>query len=259
MLILPVLVVCVTFPSDPLNGSVPSRDVTPGASPDPQRDYVSEVERARKSLFTGDLEVRARGLRVGAEGRLTAVVSGGWRASPNARPDRGVDVGARVAIRIDCLELGGPCEAHSSPVQNVLAPGDRARWEWSVRPDKAGPAHISFTATAYYLDSDNVLAESVSRFTFRVAPGKPSSGLLADIWGWVRFSWDSAVHIATGLGAIIALFAGYIALKAARRSRERRSDAEDGPDTTHAPDTTQNPGSAQTPAADAAAAAPQSS
>ncbi|GGV12424.1 hypothetical protein [Streptomyces spectabilis] len=247
MLILPLLVVCVTFPSDPLNGSAPSPGVTPGASPDPQRDYVSKVERARKSLFKGDLELRARGLRVGEKGRLTVVVSGSWRASPNARRDRGVDVGARVGIRVDCLELGESCEAHSSTAQNVLAPGDRARWEWSVRPDKAGPAPVSFTATAYYLDSDNVLAESVSQFTLRVAPGKPSSGLLADIWGWVRFSWDSAVHIATGLGAILALFAGHLALKAARRSRAGRGDAEDEPDATHAP------------AADAAPAAPHSS
>ncbi|MEW2530158.1 hypothetical protein [Streptomyces sp. NPDC047071] len=126
----------------------------------------------------------------------------------------------------------------------------------------AGTARVALTATAYYLDSDNALAESVRQFQLDVAPGKGSSDLLADIWGWVTFFWDSAVHIAAGLGTIVALFVGHLAWKAARRDRAATRAAEDGTGGCEEPPSRRpdgEPDGTGTPATGASAAAPHSS
>ncbi|MEV0908703.1 hypothetical protein [Streptomyces hokutonensis] len=152
-----------------------------------QRDFVESMSDARKQLF---------------EGQLTYT---------------------KIGVRLRCSGAGLSCTPLSSERQSVLTKDDRATWRWEVTAKDTGEVALNLTVTAYYGDTDTVLAEKPITALATAAPAPGTSGpfsWLTDTLTWIK---NTAVDLGAVAGALVTVWGLYIAVS----SRRPRADAEE--------------------------------
>lgn len=201
---------------------------TGGSEASPQHVYVQALDKARKSLFQGDLaydDPRRMHLEAGQQTPFHITVSGGWRNSTNAHGHSSVDVGAIVSVRLRC-HGDAVCSSDSSVRQPVLTKEDRAQWIWWITPRTAGPLPLSITVTTYLQNSDTVLRETTIPLEAR-AKAEPR-GFFTVVWDWLRTGWGVFVGFTTGVGAVWGTWS--LITGAVRRLRRSQASADDSPE-----------------------------
>ncbi|MGW5243023.1 hypothetical protein ACWEQN_03900 [Streptomyces sp. NPDC004129] len=193
--------------------------------PQSQRAYVTALDKARKSLFQGDVEyddLHARRLRVGEQTPFLVTVSGSWKAPPNGKPHAPVLTGAEMGVKFDCH---GDAECTTDPQwrQPVLNRTDHASWTCWITPHAPGPLTVGVRVTAYRTDTSTVLAtKEIFARTYAEAPPR---SFFATLWDRLRTGWGVFVAFTTGVGAVWGTWS--LVVGAVRRLRRSRATGED--------------------------------
>lgn len=167
-----------------------------------QHSWVKTMDKARTSLFKGDVEyddARRLKFRAGHQTPFEITVSGSWRNSGNGKPHKAVKVGAEMGVQLHC-HGDASCQSDSSRRQPVLDSEDRSNWTWWITPHTAGPLTFSITVTTYFRDSDTVLDEQTIPLEAHVDAAP--RGFLTVAWDWVKSGWVTMVGLATSLAAV---------------------------------------------------------
>ncbi|MFJ6896907.1 hypothetical protein [Streptomyces hokutonensis] len=191
-----------------------------------QRDFVESMSDARKQLFEGQLTyTNTEKLRlVAGEPRFFhADVTGRWHPPSSGDSSTTVRAGAQIGVRLHCSGAGLSCTPLSSERQSVLTKNDRATWRWKVTAKGTGEVALNLTVTAYYGDTDTVLAEKPITALAAAAPAPGASGpfsWLTDTLTWIK---NTAVDLGAVAGALVTVWGLYIAVS----SRRPRADEEE--------------------------------
>lgn len=175
-----------------------------------QRTYKEEISQARQQLFKGQLvytDARSLGLVAGAEPRSFRVdIRGNWRRTKPSETQDQVSAGAQIAVKLHCSGARVRCIRLSSERQSVLYKNDKATWMWHVSAQHAGKVSVALTVTAYFRQSDTVLAEKppvTSLVDVAEAPSENSLfSLFKHLWHWGTGAINSLGALAVSATAI---------------------------------------------------------
>ncbi|MFI9228590.1 hypothetical protein [Streptomyces rimosus] len=174
-----------------------------------QEAFSWELEQARKGLFAGRISYSV--VRDAAEGDIQRfeLRVGGARAAPSVGPSGdakpgAAQIGALMGAKLHCAGVEVKCTQNSSERQPILTPKDSAQWNWSISTPKAGKVSVTLTLTAYYLNTNTVLAE-----------GPPVEQTLEvkkeeSFWEMLSASWNVILTLLAavgGLGGVVAFIA----------------------------------------------------
>ncbi|MFE0178452.1 hypothetical protein ACFWZ2_39700 [Streptomyces sp. NPDC059002] len=204
-----------------LLASCGSRDETD--SPPPSRDDFNQaIARAKDGLFRGTLTYNTAEqlkLRVDESTVFRTTISGTRRK--NARgADVPVSVGAQMGVKLHCSGAGIRCTPLSSERQSMTTPSDVTEWRWRLTPASAGTAHLDLTATAYFHDTEMVLAEKAPP-SMAVEVSPPTSHAAATVKKYATMIGTSGLVVLAAVGGV----PGAVQLRELWQGRARRRTA----------------------------------